>query len=139
MEGVNDGANLVGIDDVAVELFGGIIEVFLLGLPALAARQALTLLNLLVRLEFAAMAGLLRVDDIDFIADIDTISDGLFMVVFADDVLFEESVGAVIRRSSQADEVGIEILQNLKPYVVNRAMALVDNDKVKEFRRILSL
>ena len=80
------------------------------------------------------MAGFLRIDDIDFIADIDAIGNGLFMVVFANDVLFEEAVGAVVRCGSQADEVSIEIFKNLTPNVVNRAVAFVDDDEVKELR-----
>ena len=38
-EGADDGADLVGVDDIAVEILGTIGEVLVLDLPALAARQ----------------------------------------------------------------------------------------------------
>ena len=61
------------------------------------------------------------------------------MVVFADDVLLEEAIGAVVRRGGQADEVGVEILQNLTPEVVNGAVAFVDDDEVEKLRRNLAV
>ena len=85
------------------------------------------------------MPGLLRVDGIDFVADIDAVGDGLFMIVFADDILLEEAVGAVVRRGGQTDEIGVEILQNLTPEVVNRAVAFVDDDEIEELRRNLAV
>ncbi len=133
-EGADDSANLVGVDDVAIKLLGGIGDILILNLPALPARQAFAFLDLLPRLELAAVPGLLRIDGIDFAADIDAVGDGLFMVVFADDVLSEEAVGAVVRRGGQADEAGVEIFQDLPPEIVDRAVAFVDDDEVEEFR-----
>ena len=65
------------------------------------------------------MLGLLRVDDINFVADIDAVRDGLLMGILADDVLLEEPISAVVRRGGQADEIGVEIFQDLAPEVVN--------------------
>ena len=56
------------------------------------------------------------------------------MVVFADDVGLEESVGAAVRRSGQADEIRVEVLQDLTPEVVDRPMTFIDDDEVEELR-----
>ena len=53
------------------------------------------------------------------------------MGVFADHVLLEEPVGAVVRRGGEADQEGIEVLDHLPPQVVDRAVALVDDDRVE--------
>ena len=119
MEGADDRANLIRVDDVAVELLRGIGDILVLDLPTPSARQALTLLDLLVGLELAAMLSLLCVDDINFVADIDAVGDGLLMGILADDVLPEEPISAVVRRGGQADERGVEIFQDLPPEVVN--------------------
>ena len=71
VEGADDRADLVRVDDGTVKFLGGIGDVLVLNLPALSARQAFALFNLLTRLESAAPAGLLRVDDIDLVAHID--------------------------------------------------------------------
>ena len=97
-EGADNGANLVGVDDGMVKFPGGIGKVLVLNLPALAARQALAFFDLLLGLELPAVLGSFRVDDVDFITDVDSVCDGLLMVVFADDVRFEKSIGAVVRR-----------------------------------------
>ena len=47
---------------------------------------------------------------IDFVADVDAIGDGFFVAVFADDVLAEEAVGAVVGGGGEADQKGVEIL-----------------------------
>ena len=76
-----------------------------------------------------------RVDDVDFVAYVYAVGDGLLVGVFTDHVLPEESIGPVVRRSGQADEIGIKILEDLSPKVVNRAMAFVDDDEVEELGR----
>ena len=56
-EGADDGADLVGVDHVAVELRGGVGFVLVLLLPALRAGEALALLDLLLGLELRALPG----------------------------------------------------------------------------------
>ena len=128
------GANLVWVDDGAVQVLAGIRHVFVLNRPPLAACQPLALLDLLLGLELATVLRAFRVDDVDLVADIDTVGDGLLMRVLADDVLLEEPVRAVVRRGRQADEIGIEIFQHLAPQVVDRTVAFVDDDEVEELR-----
>ena len=135
-EGADDGANLVRVDDGTVQFLAGIDNRLVLNFPALAARQALALLDLLLRPELTAALCPQRVDGINFVADVDTVGDGLLMAVFADDVPFEESIGAVVRRGRQANEIGVEVFQDLAPQVVNRAVAFVD-DEVEELGRNL--
>ena len=134
-EGADDGANLVRVDDGTVQFLAGIDDGLVLNFPALAARQALALLDLLVRPELAAALGAQGVDGVDFVADVDTVGDGLLMAVFADDVCLKEPVGAVVRGGRQADEIGVEVFQDLAPQVVNRAVAFVDDDEIEELGR----
>ena len=134
-EGPDYSADLIGVDDVVVKLPSGIGDVLILDLPTLPARQALAHFDLLVGLELAAVPGLLGLDDINLVADIDPVGDGLLMGILADDVLLEEPVGTVVGRGGQADEIGIEIFQDLPPDVVNRAVAFVDDDEVEELGR----
>ncbi|MCS1408502.1 MAG: hypothetical protein M2R45_01678 [Verrucomicrobia subdivision 3 bacterium] len=108
-----------------------------LDFPAFSARQTLALFHLLACFQLAAMVGLLRVDDVDFVADVDAVGDGLLMDVLADHILLEEPIGAVVRGGGQADQAGVEILQNLAPEVVDGAVAFVDDDEVEEFGRNL--
>ena len=86
-------------------------------------------------LSVRALPGALGFDDIDLVADIHAVGDGLLMAVFADDVLVEEAVGAVVRRRRQADQIGVEILDHLPPEIVDRAVAFIDDDEVEELRR----
>ena len=118
-----------------VKLPSGIGDVLILDLPTLPARQALAHFDLLVGLESAAVHGLFGLDDINLVADIDPVGDGLLMGILAHDVLLEEPVGTVVWRGGQADEIGIEIFQDLTPDVVNRAVAFVDDDEVEELGR----
>ena len=61
------------------------------------------------------------------------------MDVFADYIFLEETISAIVRRSGQADEIGVEILQNLKPEIVNREMAFVDDDEIEKLGRNLAV
>ena len=134
-KGADDGANLVRVDDGTVQFLAGIDDGLVLNFPALAARQPLALLDLLMRPGLAAALRPQRVDGVDFVADVDAIGDGLLVAVFADDVRFEEPIGAVVRGGRQADEIGVEVFQDLAPQVVNRAVAFVDDDEVEELGR----
>ena len=57
------------------------------------------------------------------------------MGVFRDDVLAEKRVGAGVGRGGEADEEGVEVIEDLPPEVVDRAVALIDHDEVEEFGR----
>ncbi len=134
-EGADDGADLVRVDDVAVELGGGVGGVFVLLFPALFAGQAFALFNLLFGGDDGALLGDAGVDQVNLVADVHPVGDGFFMAVVADDILFEEAVGAVVGRGGEADQAGVEIVEHLLPEVVDAAVAFVDEDEVEEFGR----
>ena len=77
------------------------------------------LLNLLFGLDLRSLLGHLGFDDVDFIADIHAVGHRPFMAIFADDVLAEEAVGAIVGRGREADKIGVEILDDLSPEVVD--------------------
>ena len=81
---------------VTVQVFGAVGLLFVLHLPAFAARGAFALLNMLLGGDFAALGGFLRLDNEHFIADVDAIGHGFFMAVFANNILTEEAVSALI-------------------------------------------
>ncbi len=97
-EGADDGADLIRINDVAVQLRGGIGFVFVLLFPALLAREFFAFLHLLPGGDLRALPGDLRFDHVDFIADIDAIGHGFFVAVIADYVFLEKTVSAIVRR-----------------------------------------
>jgi len=59
------------------------------------------------------------------------------VTVIADDVLLEETVGAVVRRSREADQKRIEVIEHLLPEIVDRPVAFIDDDEVEELDRDL--
>lgn len=116
-EGADDGAYLVGVDDVAVKLGRGIGLVFVLLLPALLAGELFAALDLLLGANLRTLLGDLGFNHINFIANVHAIGHGFFVAVVADHVFLEEPVGAVVRRSGEADEAGVEIVDYLLPQV----------------------
>lgn len=129
-EGADDGENLRGVDDVLVELLGGVGFVFVLLLPALTAGELFALLDVALE-DGAAVFGDLGLDGEDFPRDIDAIGDRLFVGVFGDHVLFEEAEGAGIGGGGETDEKGVEVVEDLPPEIVDGAVALIDDDKVE--------
>ena len=81
-----------------------IYYILVLNRPALAPRETLPFFDVLVGFYMATALCPFRIDHIDFVADVDTVRDGLFVGVFADDVFLEESVRTVVRRSGEANE-----------------------------------
>ena len=55
------------------------------------------------------------------------------MGVLADDVLLEKAEGPVVRRCGQADKIGVEILDNLPPQIVDGPMTFIDDDDIEVF------
>ena len=133
-EGADHGADLIRIHHRAIQFLGTVCSILVLNLPALAARQALAFFDR-ARSDLPAVLRPLGFDHVHLVADVDAVGDGLLMRILADHVLPEESVGAVVGRRGQTDQVRVEILQHLAPQVVDRAMALVDDDEVEELGR----
>ena len=85
----------------------------------------------LASLEFGAVLGDFGLDQVDVVADVHAIGHRLFVGVFGDDVFTEEAKGAFVGCCSQADQECIEVVQHLLPQVVDRAVALIDDDEIK--------
>ena len=78
----------------------------------------------------AALLGDLRFDAIHLVADVHAIGDGALVVVFGDEVFIEEADRLLAGRSSEPDEEGVEVFEDLPPEVVDGAVGIGD-DKVE--------
>ncbi len=70
-------------------------------------------------------------DAVDVVVDVHAVGHGLLVGVFHDQVLVEEAEGLLGGRGGEADEVGVEVFQHLRPEVVDGAVALVGDDEVE--------
>jgi hypothetical protein len=52
--------------------------------------------------------------------DVYTVGAGFLMGVFGDDILLEEGVGANIGGGGEADEEGVEVIEDLPPEIVDK-------------------
>ena len=131
--GLDDRADLVGIHHLFVQRFGRIGDILVQLLPALLAGELLPDIDVFALPDDGALLRDLGFDQIDVVADVDPVGDGLFVGVFADDVLVEKAEGPLIRRGREADQEGVEIFEDLFPEVVDAAVAFVDDDEIEEF------
>ena len=74
---------------------------------------------------------ILRFDAVNVVADVHAIDDGLLVGVVLHEVAVEEADGLGGGRGGQADQEGVEVFQHLPPDVVDRAVALIDDDEVE--------
>ena len=95
-ESADNGADLAEVDNVPIQLFGGVGFVGVLLLPAFATGGALAVLHQFFGFEFAALLADFGVDQIHFVAHIHAVGHGLFVAVFAHYVLVEKAEGSVI-------------------------------------------
>ena len=134
-EGAHHGADLVRRDHVAVELLCLIFEVFIEFLPALFAGLAVLLFDVVAGLDPGAAFGDLRLDAVDVVVDVDAIGHGAFVRVLHHQVLIEEAEGLLVWRGGQADQVGVEVFEYLRPEVVDGAVTFVGDDDVEGLDR----
>ena len=130
--GAQDGADPILGGDVAVEVGWGVGKLFVELLPAQGARQRVAPVDRVAGLDRAAASVIPRVDAVDLAIDVDAIGDGSLAGVFHDQIAVEEAEGEFGGRGGEADEGGVEILEHLPPEVVDRAVALVDDDEIEE-------
>ncbi len=135
LEGFDDGANLVRSDHVAVELVGIVGEVVVESLPALGPRLPIHQLHAIPRLHRGACLRDGGTDTVHIVVHVDAVGHGLLVVVFHDEVLIEEAEGLLVGRGGEADEVGIEVFQYLRPEVVDGPVAFVGDDDIEGFDR----
>lgn len=126
-------APLVGDDNGAVELGFGDGLFFVLDGPAFLAGEAVALLVVEAGVELGAALGDLGLYPVDVVADVDAIGDGLDVGVFGDEVAVEEAEGGFAGGGGEADEEGVEVVENLPPEVVDGAVAFIDDDDVEGF------
>jgi hypothetical protein len=79
------------------------------------------------------LAGDFGGDAIDIVANVDAVGHGPFVRVVLHDIAVEEADGLGCGSSGEADKEGVEVIQNLPPEVVNRAVAFIDDNEVKGF------
>jgi len=93
-ERAEDGSQPVDGDDLAVEVLGAVLDVFVGELPAEVARRAVSELDdrLAVGRDFGAVLADAGADAEDLEVDVDAIGDGLLVRVLEDDVAVEEGV-----------------------------------------------
>jgi len=102
-EGADNRADLVGIDNIVIKLFAGVADVFIQLLPALFARELFAAIHILTFPDIAAFFRNFGINDINIAADVDAVGHGLFVRVFADDVLVEKAKRPVVGRGGKAD------------------------------------
>lgn len=129
--GLDDLADLVRGDDVAVELVGVVAEVVVELFPTFLARVAFLDLHRVAGLHLRAPLGDGGADAVDVVVDVDAVGHGHLVVVFHHQVLVEETEGLLAGRGGEADQVGVEVLQHLRPEVIDGAVAFVGDDDVE--------
>jgi len=132
-EGLEDGADLGGVDHGAVELVGGVGEVFVEELLAGGAGEFVAFGDEVAFVDGGAVFGDLGFDAVDVVTDVDFVEDGAFVAVVHDEVLVEVGDGLFGGGGGEADEVGVEVFEDLAPEVVDGAVTFVDDDDVKGF------
>ena len=90
-EGLHHGPDLIFSDNSAVKLIGAVSHLFVKPFPTPFAGFAIALVHVEARVNRAALRGYLRPDPIDFIGNVHTIRNGVFMPVFSDEILIEEA------------------------------------------------
>ena len=130
---LDDRADLVGIHHLIVQPLGRIGHIFVQLLPAFLAGELFPDIDVFALPDDGALLRDLCFDQIDVVADVDPVGHGLFVGVFADDILVEKAEGPLIRRGRESDEKGVEVFEDLLPEVVDAAVAFVDDDEIEEF------
>src|SRR5207244_4209273 len=110
-ESLKDGADLIFHYDRAIEFLGAIGEVVVEFFPAKFSRFLMAFVDEEAFLDQAALFGDLRADAVNVVADIDAISDGAFVRVFADEVLIKETDGLFAGRGGEPDKEGVEVFE----------------------------
>jgi hypothetical protein len=138
-EGLQDEADLGLRGDGPVELLVGVLEVLLDRLESLLAGAAVDLGDDRAGLDRATLLADLRADPVEVEVDVDPVGDGLGVGVLGDEVLPEEREGLLAGGGGQADDVGVEVLEDAAPDAVDRAVRLVDDDEVEGLGRQVSV
>src|SRR5439155_4717772 len=107
--GADDGADLIGGDDVAVGLVGFVLKIFVQLLPAHGARRPVALVHVIAGIDLGAAFGDLGLDAVDVVIDVDAVGDRLLVAVFHHQILIEKAEGLLVGRGGKADGMSVEI------------------------------
>ena len=131
-EGADDRTDLVGNDDLVIELLRRVDLVLILDLPAALTGHAFPFLDKLLGNDFRTIFRDLGLDGVNFVPNIHAIRNSFLVTVVADDVVVEIAVSSVVRSGSEAYLESIEVIEDLLPEIVNRAVALIDDEEVED-------
>ena len=131
-------ADLAGIYNIPVKLGGAVVHVLVQLRPALLPGHAVAVLHHLLQ-NRAALPADLSLNQENILTDVDAIDDGLLPGILTDNVLVKVCQRPLVRGGGQANLESVEVFQNLLPHVIDGAVALVNNDNIKEFRRIFGV
>ena len=126
----DDGPDLVGGDDPAVEIGGVVVEVVVHAVEALVPGLPVPELRNHAGVNRAARRADLGTDTEHVEIHVHPVGDGALVAVLHDQVLIEEAEGLLAGRRCQPDEEGVEVLEHLAPDPVDGPVALVDDDQV---------
>ena len=133
-EGANHSADLAWIYDILIQ-FGLCVEHILVHLlPAFSARQAVAPLDQLLQ-DGCTVLRHVGFNQVNVLANVNAVQNGLLARIFTDKIFIEVADGSLIRRSGQTDDKRIKIGKHLTPYIVNRTVAFIYDNTVKELRR----
>ena len=133
----DDRADLILGDDLAVESSGVVGEILVDGFEAFLAGLSVAERGdvALAAFDGGAVLGDRRGESEHVEVDVHAVGDGLREAVLHHQVLVEESERLLARRGGEADEEGVEVLEDLAPHPVDRAVAFVDDDHVERLDR----
>ena len=131
----DDRADLILRDDRSVELRSGVLDRLINRVPADLPGLAVAVTGELPGLDRGPGLGDRGLDLVDGEVHVDAVGDRHVVGVLHHQVLPEEPERLLGRGGGQADQVGVEVLQDLTPQPVDGAVALVDDDHVERVRR----
>src|SRR5207302_810497 len=131
----DDGADLIGRNDGAIELIRRIGEIFVKLFPPDLTCEAFAFIDVETFLDATALRSDLRVYLVNVIGDVHVVRDGVLVSVLHDEVLIKEADGLLRRRGGEADEIGVEVFEHLTPEIVDGAVAFIGDDEVEGLDR----
>ena len=132
-------ADLVLGHHVPIELLGRVLDRFVHLLPANRSLHPVAVAGVLAGLDLRAALGDRGLDDVDGEVHVDPIGDRQLVAVLHHEVLAEEAKGLLGWGGCQTDEMRIEILEDLPPCPVDRAVTLINDDHIEGVRWKLGL
>ena len=138
LKGFDYSSDLTGIDNIFIQFRGLVVHAFIQLLPAFFSGQAVAVLHLLFQ-DRTALLSDFGFDQENIFTDVHAVDDSLLTGIFTDNVFIEKGKGTLVRCGSQTDDKGVKVFQHLLPDIINRTVALINDNHIKEFRGILGI